>query len=327
MEKDLVSVVMPVYNVSSYLKESVRSVLQQDYTNLEVILVNDGSTDDSGALCDELALADKRIKVTHQPNRGPGGARNAGIELAKGEYIAFLDSDDLMAENYISILLTLLLKNNADIACSGYTLFCEDNILKKKYEFSEPVCLDGISALRRMFSCDGVDSQVAGKLYKAFLWKELRFPEKHLFEDVPLTYRQFLMSGNIVISGKALYKYRMRSGSTTHSALTAKYKDYTDYTSEVKAYIYENYPQLKDDADIFYLNAVLSNYFRISCGNSKNEFKDYYMFLKNEIAHNRVFIIKSKKITFNNKVSMILSDIGLYEKILHLKEIYDARKR
>ena len=123
---DLISIVMPVYNVEKYLEKAVNSVIKQTYKNLEIILVDDGSKDSSGVLCDELAKKDTRIKVIHQENAGLSAARNAGIKLATGKYIGFMDSDDLIAENMYETLYNALIKNGAKLAMCDYTPFSSE---------------------------------------------------------------------------------------------------------------------------------------------------------------------------------------------------------
>lgn len=121
--RELISVVVPVYNVKPYLSECVYSILNQKYSNLELILVDDGSTDGSGTMCDELSETDKRIKVLHIENGGPSAARNAGVKAAKGDYISFVDSDDIVSEDYLKILYENAVAFDADVSMCRYVTF------------------------------------------------------------------------------------------------------------------------------------------------------------------------------------------------------------
>ena len=123
MNSDLISIIIPVYNVQDYLKECVDAIINQSYSNIEVILVNDGSTDNSPAICDEYSKKDSRIKVIHKKNEGPAMARNAALDIASGKYLNFIDSDDLIHKDMISILYNNLINNDADISICNYQSF------------------------------------------------------------------------------------------------------------------------------------------------------------------------------------------------------------
>ena len=125
MEKPLISVIVPVYNVKQYLRRCVDSILKQTYENIEIVLIDDGSTDESGAICDRYAQKDVRVKVIHKENGGLSDARNKGMQEARGEYFAFVDSDDYIAKDYIAYLFELIVENKAQISLCGYLKFIE----------------------------------------------------------------------------------------------------------------------------------------------------------------------------------------------------------
>jgi glycosyltransferase involved in cell wall biosynthesis len=183
MEKDLISVIIPIYNVGDYLKKCVNSIINQTYKNLEIILVDDGSTDKSGILCDEFAKKDSRIKVIHKQNGGLSDARNCGIEASSGKFIAFIDSDDFIAPDFYEYLLSLQKENNADIAECNFIRVYEEK--QDEFEFpikKENIILktDGVGALFLFMSDDDEISTnsvvVWNKLYNKKLFEDIRFP-------------------------------------------------------------------------------------------------------------------------------------------------------
>ncbi len=183
----LISVIVPVYNVEKYLDRCVESIVTQTYKNLEIILVDDGSRDNSGIICDNWAKKDSRIKVYHKQNSGAGDTRNYGVEKAIGKYIAFVDSDDVIAENYFEVLYNNLLQNSADISCCDYFEFEENTV--PVFEANESAIsteiLTGYNACKKM-----IDSTVTivlvspcCKIYKAELVRNNPFLTGHICED------------------------------------------------------------------------------------------------------------------------------------------------
>lgn len=205
-----ISIIVPIYNVEQYLRECVDSILAQSYQNLEIILVDDGSPDRCGAICDEYAAADPRIKVIHKVNGGLSDARNAGLEVATGDYIGFVDSDDWIAPDMFSYLLKGLEENEAEIAMCNVIKFTE-----KKY-WDERVMprrvYTGEEALDALFS-DRMENYAWNKLYKAALWQDIRFPVGKNFEDILTTYKTFEKATRVVQLLGAKYYYRIRTDS------------------------------------------------------------------------------------------------------------------
>ena len=173
--KPLISVIVPVYNVQKYVKKSVESILQQTYKNLEIILVDDGSTDESGDICDMLACSDNRVTVIHKKNGGLSDARNAGLDRATGEFVGFVDSDDYIEKNMYEVLEERLNINGADISCCGRYVVQESDGRKTSYFTSagEEV-LSPCQAIGKLLIWDGCDSAAWDKLYKAELFRNHR---------------------------------------------------------------------------------------------------------------------------------------------------------
>lgn len=196
-----ISVVIPVYNVENRLPTCVDSVLAQSYSNLEIILIDDGSKDKCGDICDDYALRDNRIKVIHQSNRGLSGARNAGLDAATGDYIFFLDSDDTIYPDTLTILINTLETSHSDVVCCG--------VEKTGEEFSStiPAMFDGHQAVIDMMRTNNICTVAWNKLCKAKLWKETRFPEGRLHEDEATIYKPLYESNIVTYIQDRLYQY------------------------------------------------------------------------------------------------------------------------
>lgn len=218
--QDLISVIIPVYNVCEYLQTCIDSVRNQKYNNLQIILIDDGSTDGSGGKCDEAAKADKRITAIHQSNRGLSAARNKGLEMATGKYVCFLDSDDWFNENFVFELYNLAVSRNADIAACGFKRVSSEEEVKEDNESDTPeevTEFDNKQAVREVIEERKIKSLAWNKLYKRQLWKDIGFPKGKLHEDEYTTYKLLWKASKVVETNRELYYYRKREGSVTES--------------------------------------------------------------------------------------------------------------
>ncbi len=210
----MISVVIPVYNVKEYLDECINSVINQTYACLEIILVDDGSTDGSSEICDKYGHLDERILVIHQENGGLSCARNTGIEHASGEYISFIDSDDYIELDTYEKLLSLNTVSNADVICMARKLKYNDKIkIVNKREF--PILIDSREYLRLVFTDNGVDMSVCDKLFKIEVFENVRFPIGYLCEDSLVLMEIIKNINSALLTGIPLYIYRQRTGSIT----------------------------------------------------------------------------------------------------------------
>lgn len=240
---DLISVIVPVYNVEKYLDRCVESIVNQTYKNLEIILVNDGSTDNSGQICDVWAEKDNRIRVIHQSNMGGGAARNAALEIAKGDYIAFVDSDDYIANDMYQYLHNLM-ETETDIAECGYV-----NVDNDREDFK--------SAGNNIFVCDTKKAMEyhildkyfkqmpVTKLYKKKCIESVRFPVGTKIDDEYFTYKTIGKANKLVHSTKICYAYRQHSSSVMHSANVEKCIQAIESRVERYKYIKEYFPELE----------------------------------------------------------------------------------
>ena len=227
-----ISVVVPVYNVENYLERCILSIINQTYQNLEIILVDDGSTDNSGAICDELALKDPRIKVIHKENGGLSDARNAGIEAASGEYIGFVDSDDYIAHDMYEKLLDALQSTGSSISLCSYVYVDEDTNTTDENHFPRsPIVTEVLSskdALEKICSYrTGYSFYVTAwnKLYDKNLFNTLRFPKGRLHEDELTVHYLFDNATQVACISDVLYYYVQRKGSIMNTKVTVKSLD------------------------------------------------------------------------------------------------------
>lgn len=211
---ELISVIVPIYKVEKYLEQCLDSILKQSYNNLEIILVNDGSPDNCGKICDEYAKKDNRIKVIHKENGGLSSARNAGLDIATGEYISFIDSDDCVAENFIETLYKLCIENNCDISECDFLRF-ENEICTNKMKIN----VETHTSYEMQSRLDEYEFSVRGvvvwnKLYKKYLYQNIRFPVGKINEDEYTTYKVLYNCKTLICTtNQELYYYRINSNS------------------------------------------------------------------------------------------------------------------
>ena len=204
-----ISIIVPVYNVEPYLKKCLNSLLAQTYRDLEIILVDDGSPDICGQICDDYASRDSRIRVIHKTNGGLSDARNAGLEIATGDYIGFVDSDDWIEPDMFEYLLDGLLKTNSNISICNVINSEDRRAVIKKTPYK---VYSREEALYELLS-DRMENYAWNKLYARSLWNDVRYPKGRNFEDVLTIYKTFMRADKIVQLPDAKYNYRIRSNS------------------------------------------------------------------------------------------------------------------
>ena len=224
--EELISIIVPIYNVEQFLDECIKSILEQTYKNLEVILCDDGSTDSCPQICDKYAKIDPRIHVVHKDNGGLSDARNAGIDIATGDYITFIDSDDFINKNMISYLYNSLKENDADMACcQRQEVDIKSLPIQKKRRFKTFI-LDGNKECMKSFFCNSqMDTVAWGKLYKYSMFKNVRYPVGKYNEDVFTTYKIVAQCKKIFVGKRQYYNYRIRPSSIMTSIFTEKHLD------------------------------------------------------------------------------------------------------
>lgn len=245
-QNDLVSVIVPVYKVEEYLRECVDSIINQTYKNLEIILVDDGSPDKCGEICDEYARDDSRVTVYHKENGGLSDARNYGMSRAHGEYITFVDSDDVIKENFVEALMRLIDKYDADIAMLPLINFSTS--VAWKTEMTRDYCVSPHDAFIEILYQRGADVCACSKIYRRDLWDGIQFPKGMYYEDLATIHKLILRSVKIAYSNEKLYAYRMRQGSIMKSRFSPNMMHIIMSTRIMFSEVIEKYPDLKNAA-------------------------------------------------------------------------------
>ena len=222
----MISVIVPIYNVKPYIEEAIESVIGQSYTDIEVILVDDGSTDGCSEICDKYLEKDKRIRVIHQKNRGLSAARNSGLNICRGERIAFLDADDAFCRDALQKMSEIMDETDVDIVECNYALYFGDGQLdeEKINEKTKKICKKSIRT-GILEKKDALNAQIRGeiacnvwnKLYKSYVWKDLRFREGQNFEDRDIILQLLGAINNVYVWDELLVMHRKRMQSITTS--------------------------------------------------------------------------------------------------------------
>lgn len=315
--KKLISIIVPVYNVAKYLPRCIDSIISQTYSNLEIILVDDGSTDESGAICDEYSKTDKRIRVLHKENGGQSSARNAGLDIANGEFIAFADADDWVANNYIEEMHLNLIEFDAEISAVSYFKVSASHSPTSSKESRNTKLLNPIEATAATLYQNKLDTSPWCKLFHRHLFHNLRFVDGILYEDLELIPRIYLSSKNIVWSNSKLYFYYTRENSSINT-FSLRRLDVLDVVDRIENYMAEQYPTLLRAAQ----DRKLSASFNMLMLLSKNGYadSDYTHRCWQNIKSLRRRSLCDKNVRLKNKIGILASYFGkiLTQKLLTL---------
>ena len=270
-EKALISLIIPVYKVEKYLEKCIQSVINQTYENLQIILVDDGSPDNCGKICDEYAKKDHRIEVIHKSNGGLSDARNKGLEIAKGEYIGFVDSDDYIEADMYEVLYNLLKQYNADVSICNFYTVSQGKISIKNADngINE---YNRIEILKEILLDKNIQSYAWNKLYKKELFDEIKYPIGKKYEDIGTTFYLLEKCNKVVVTGKSEYYYINRQDSIVNNVTETTITDYIELIMQRYDYIEENIKELSSyNKD--YLKRILKTAEKDI--NSLNEVGDY----------------------------------------------------
>lgn len=319
MSQPLISVIVPVYKVEQWLCRCIDSILVQDYKNLEILLVDDGSPDKCPQICDDYAMKDSRIKVIHKINGGLSDARNAAIDKAKGVYITFIDSDDYVASDYISTMFSLIDLYHAQMSIAAWHIFNEGtepilpNIHEKKMLMSKE------KALSNMFYQKGYDVSAWAKMYHRSLFDDIRYPKGKVFEDLQTTFKLMLKCTRIGYTNKIVYYYMFRGSSIEGAPFSVQKMDSAlEVFNTMRAY--EN--QLKPVARA--LRSKLSTFsFHLLMKMPKNYTGGGI--LQSYIKENRLKIIFDKQSPLKSKIACFGTFFG-FDFVKWLFHFVDRRK-
>lgn len=321
--QEKISVVVPIYNVEQYLVRCIESILQQTYPYLEIILVDDGSSDHSGEICDQYKQKDARIQVIHKQNGGLSDARNAGIKLATGKYIGFVDSDDYIHPKMYEVLLATMQQKQVDIAICNYQKINEQGIQESK-EIQETIELfDATQAINLLFSDNEISNYAWNKLYKKELFEGVQYPFGKKMEDIGTTYRLFMKANQLAYTNYIGYYYYQRSDSILKSVDTQFIKDFREMINVRYNDIMGSNLGLKEQADVNRLTFIKYYFMHIAKIKQKElaqapEFLQEYQFFKKNYPNYR------KKMNHKNLRERILNELFYYYLPLYMK-IYEMK--
>lgn len=320
----LISLVIPVYNVEKYLDKCLQSVLAQTYDNYEVILIDDGSTDNSGKMCDEYAEKDNRITVYHKPNGGLSDARNFGVEHCNADLVSFIDSDDYVTEDYLEYLWYLMDKYSADLSVGQYVRVNEGytDIQLKQVNVSD-LCLNTEGALKQL--CIGGISTVAwGKLYKKDYVIKNQFPLGKYYEDIATTYKLIGNSQIIAVGNEKIYYYLQRNMSILHSTINDKHMFGLTAAEEMCDYISNHFSNLSAISHVRCCITASEIIIRFFYG--KNSDKKYYYEVSDYLKKHFDFIKGLKEVGTMHKIDYCMYSSGYaIAKLYHILRRFAAK--
>ena len=299
---DKISVIVPVYNVEDYLKECINSILNQNYKNYEIIIVDDGSTDDCSKICDEYK--NSNVKVYHKLNGGLSDARNYGIKKASGDYLVFVDSDDVLCKNMLKELFCMVSESGADIGIVDLAHFYGNN--QCNFEKNDKVYIyNNEEAICEMLYQKSFLVSACGKIFKKDLFNDIEFPVGKIFEDSAIMYKLFDKSNKIIYNPSKLYGYRHRSDSITTSKFSKKDLDILTISNEIEEYFNNRSLSLKKAAKAYKFNSNLRIFL-----NASDKFESEKLKSERYLKENADELLNDKNIRKKLKISIIIFKIS-----------------
>lgn len=308
----LISIVIPVYNLSRYIGRCIDSVIRQTYRNIEIILVDDGSTDDSLMICNKYAQRDSRIRVITKENGGPASARNTGIDYAKGEYIANIDGDDILNEEYISYLYNLIVQNDVDMSICEFAAFSEIEELEKicnKKSIEKVLVMNKEEALETLLYQKYYITSNWCRLYKSYILKNEKFLEGNCADDVATNHRFIMRANRVAYGTKKLYYYYQRKDSIIHSWVIQRERDCERASRDMYELVKAEFPNLEAAAASKFFSAnvqILAHISFVEIYDQKHE-----IILKN-IKEFRFKVLCDKKSRKVNRLVALASYGGMW---------------
>lgn len=317
-----ISIIIPVYNTDKYIKTCVESILQQTYSCFELILVDDGSTDRSGSLCDLLAKTDDRIKVVHKKNGGVSSARNAGLNIATGDYIGWVDSDDYVEPDMFEFLLTNALTYNANISECSFASVYKNKILKATFGSEMLSYGDGNFMVERYLASD-IFYGIVTKLFKKQVFENVRFPEGRIWEDIWMVTKVCFANYSYVRNPVVKYYYRQTEGSIIRSGISERKARESIYILEktlnlIKDSKLDN--SIKERLITLNMSKAVFWYLDLALSENKKLRHIYSSIYLKRMKYFSVRYLFSKKLSIANKLSYTICRFGLKEQLFYLKQ-------
>lgn len=312
----IISIIVPIYNVGKYLPRCIESILNQTFNNFELILVNDGSTDNSGVVCDDYAKKDTRIKIVHKSNGGVSSARNAGLYVAKGEYIGFVDPDDYIDKNMYEKLYRLCVDNNSDIAICRFNREINGKIQNKE-STEEIIELNNMEAMNELFKGNLYRFSLCNKLFSKKCFNDVLFPEERIHEDLSTTYKLFDNSKKTVYINYCGYIYVRRENSILTSTYNEKRLQAFIAWDEIIEFIDKNYYEIIEQVIATFTYWCVDNILyilnQVNNSKKKNNYLNiiqkyttkYYIYIKRNNILSRSYKLRIRIFNINYKLFIL----------------------
>lgn len=323
MKNEKISVIIPIYKVESYIRKCIESVINQSYENLEIILVDDGSPDACGNICDEYARKDTRIKVIHKENSGVSDTRNVGIKNATGDFIGFVDGDDYISSDMFKILYETIKKYNADISIVSYYEMFNEKVIGGM-DSNKLDIINKKEAIIELLRDKKIQSYCWNKLFKREMFEKIEFPSEKYFEDMATMIQIFEKANIIARIEKPEYYYARRNDSIIGSKNLKAYNDYVDIMFQKYFYVFEKYPELEPyNAYNFILNAIRLYTIIVSFNLEElyDRYEDVYKLLISLIEKHEEIILK--ELDNYSKAVLYLMLLDKETSKTAIKEIYN----
>lgn len=319
----MISIIIPIYNVEKYLEKCLDSILNQTYKNLEIILIDDGSTDNSPNICNSYCEKDKRIKIIHKNNEGVSSARNKGIELSKGKYIVFIDSDDYVSNEHIEVLYDCIISNNVDLVISNLIDISEDGIILNNEE-KESFLMNKDQCLKELLSEDNFYHLCCGNIYRKDLLEKIRFNCKYrIAEDLDFLYRYIKQISSAYFLSKNTYYYLKREGSATNSIYSEKWNDELKICNFIISEMVELENNFHKYAKRKYIRLNINQAYRFELNKNQTKIlKNNIKIYKNEMFNSKLFDNKEKL-----KIFLLLKSYYLFKIVSNIKDKIIKYKR
>lgn len=304
--KPLISVILPVYNIERYLQKCMDSLFLQSYSNIEFVVVDDGSQQKCAKKCDDLSKQDSRVVVYHKENGGLSDARNYGIEKAKGEYITCIDPDDYVDDNYIEYLYELIEKYNTNMSICQHRVIKNDRVIDYGRNYPSEV-VSAKQCIERMLYHDIIDTSAWAKMYHKDLFVNIDYPIGKIFEDIGTTYKLMIESKQIAVGYESKYSYVIRDNSIVNASFNEKKLDLICMTDTMADGVLEVYPELYPAVkrrQIYARFSTLNQMIDVKgLSQERNEIIEY-------IKVNKKYILNSNKAPKRDKIATILLSIS-----------------
>lgn len=299
----MTSLIIPIYNAEQYLRRCMDSVLGQDYTDIEVVLVDDGSVDDSGRMCDEYAAKDARVRAFHQPNQGASIARLNGLKIARGEYVTFVDSDDWIDSQYVSALFQMAAQYKVNVCACDVKRVKESEEFTHDYAIQQPEVLDYEELMPRFFKYEFWG--FPGKLYLRRALMQIPFPKPTLSEDYLVMSKLFMQERKMAYTAAPLYFYEYHPASLSHQKLSKRAFEEFVNVKDVYELMKEHDPQFSDMALSNVVETCVKLHLMVFQSSEKEFFNREYSQIHSFLKHHSIDIMNCSSLSWKTRVLVV----------------------